>query len=99
MDVRPGREHIGDSTDGSGLGENEYCPRSGEVAANVEARQMMKPGLTRLARGVVVAVVLALVIAAPAAAATPPTRTVYEPHEFVIPAGEGCSFDVRGVPT
>jgi hypothetical protein len=55
--------------------------------------------LTRLARGVVVAVVLALVVAAPAAAATPPTRTVYEPHPFVIPAGQGCSFDVRRVPT
>jgi hypothetical protein len=55
--------------------------------------------LTRLARGIVVAVVLALVVAAPAAAATPPTRTVYEPHEFVIPAGQGCSFDIRGVPT
>ena len=55
--------------------------------------------LTRLARGGVVAVVLALVVAAPAAAATPPIRTVFEPHPFVIPAGEGCSFDVRFVPT
>lgn len=53
----------------------------------------------RLARGFVVAVVLALVVAAPAAAATPPTRTVFEPNPFVIPAGQGCSFDVRGVPT
>jgi len=53
----------------------------------------------RLARGVVVAVVVALVVAGPAAAATPPTRTVFEPHPFVIPAGQGCSFDVRGVPT
>jgi hypothetical protein len=59
----------------------------------------MMARLTRLARGVVVAVVLALVVAGPAAAATPPTRTVFEPHPFVTPAGQGCSFDVRGVPT
>ena len=53
----------------------------------------------RLAPGFVVAIVLALVVAAPAGAATPPIRTVYEPHPFVIPAGQGCSFGVRGIPT
>lgn len=51
------------------------------------------------ARAAVIAGALVVVAAAPAAAATRPTRTVYEPHSFVIPAGQGCSFDVRGVPT
>lgn len=49
-------------------------------------------------RSAVVGVALALVVAAPAAAATPPIRTTYEPHGFVIPAGQGCSFDVSGTP-
>jgi hypothetical protein len=55
--------------------------------------------LTRTARAAVSALVIALIVAAPAAAATPPTRTVFEPHPFVIPAGQGCSFDIRFVPT
>src|SRR5437762_5222743 len=71
--------------------------QGGRIAATWEARTMDR--LTRLARGVVVAVVLALVVAGPAAAATRPTRTVFEPHAFVIPAGQGCSFDIRFVPT
>jgi hypothetical protein len=41
----------------------------------------------------VLAVVLSLV-AMPSAQAAPPTRTVFEAEEFVIPAGFGCSFDV-----
>jgi hypothetical protein len=52
-----------------------------------------------MARGGLVAGVLALAMAAPAAAATPPTRTVSYPTGFVMPAGQACSFDVRGVPT
>jgi hypothetical protein len=54
--------------------------------------------LTRTARGAVIAVALALVVAAPAAAATPPTRTVRALHPSVIPAGSGCAFDVIGDP-
>jgi len=55
-------------------------------------------GLKRLARGGVIAGLLALAMAAPAAAATPPTRTVHYPTGFVMPAGQGCAFDVAGVP-
>ncbi len=49
---------------------------------------------TRVAHGAIVALVLALVVAAPAAAAQP-TRTVY-PLDLVrhFPAGTGCEFDV-----
>jgi hypothetical protein len=43
--------------------------------------------------------VLAAVWAAPAAAATPPTRTVSDPTGWFAPAGEACAFDIRGVPT
>jgi hypothetical protein len=54
--------------------------------------------LPRAARGAVIAVMLAVVCAAPAAAATP-TRTVFQLHPFVISAGSGCSFDVEGQPS
>jgi hypothetical protein len=60
---------------------------------------MLTRNLTRMARGAVIAVAMALVVAAPAAAATPPTRNVYQPHPFVIPAGQACAFDVAGHPT
>ncbi len=51
--------------------------------------------LTRLARGAVIALALALVIAAPAAAAQP-TRTIFRWTNLVehFPAGMGCTFDV-----
>ena len=55
--------------------------------------------LMRPAGGAIVALALALMAVAPAAAATPPTRTVSYPTGFVAPAGEACSFDIRGVPT
>ncbi len=55
--------------------------------------------LTRSARGAMIAVVLALVWAAPAAAAQP-TRTVRPLQgEFVLPAGMACAFDVAGEPS
>jgi hypothetical protein len=60
---------------------------------------------TGLARGGVIAGVLALAMAAPAAAATPPApvptpiRTVHNNLQpFVIPAGYACAFDVEGRP-
>jgi len=50
--------------------------------------------LTRSARGALIAVVLALLVAAPAAAAQP-TRTVHSPSPVGhYPAGTGCEFDV-----
>jgi hypothetical protein len=52
--------------------------------------------LHRLTRGGVIASVLVLAMAAPAAAAT---RTVSYPQGFFAPAGKACSFDVLGVPT
>jgi hypothetical protein len=54
--------------------------------------------LPRAARGAAIAVVLALVVAAPAAAATTPTRIVRSLHPFVMDAGTACSFPVAGVP-
>ena len=54
--------------------------------------------LTRSARGAVIALVLALVWAAPAAAAQP-TRVVHDLQPFVMPAGTACPFDVEGEPT
>jgi hypothetical protein len=68
----------------------------GDVAATVEAPEMTKVRLTRTASGAVIALVLALVWAAPAAAAAP-TRTVrHLPADRVgqFPAGTGCTFDV-----
>jgi len=55
--------------------------------------------LPRPARGAVIAVALALIYAAPAAAKTPPTRTVSYPQGWFAPAGQACTFDIRGVPT
>lgn len=54
--------------------------------------------LQRLWRGAIIAGVLALAMAAPAAAATPPVRTVHFPTGFVMDPGQGCAFAVRGVP-
>lgn len=65
----------------------------------MEARQVTKLRLTRTARGAVIAVALALMVAAPASAATPPTRTVSYPTGFVMQPGQACAFAVAGVPT
>jgi hypothetical protein len=55
---------------------------------------MTKLQLTRTARGAVIALVLAVVWAAPAAAVQP-TRTVISSVPFThYPAGTGCDFDV-----
>ncbi|HET9682047.1 MAG TPA: hypothetical protein VFP19_08405 [Candidatus Limnocylindrales bacterium] len=55
--------------------------------------------LTRAARGAAIALVFALLLAAPAAAAAPtPVRTVYALSPFTIPAGQACTFDVEGHP-
>ena len=53
--------------------------------------------VAQLARGAVIALTLALIWAAPAAAA-PPTRIVRPPHTSVLPAGTACAFDVKGEP-
>ena len=55
--------------------------------------------LPRTARGGVFALALALTVAAPAAAATTPTRIVRSLNGFVMPAGQACTFPVAGVPT
>jgi hypothetical protein len=66
---------------------------------NRNSRRILIPApLTRTVRGAVIALALALVVAAPAAAATTPTRVVYDLHPFVIPAGYACAFDVAGRP-
>jgi len=52
--------------------------------------------LTRTARGAVIALILAVVWAAPAAAAQP-TRTVSHPTGGSHPAGQGCAFDISYV--
>jgi hypothetical protein len=55
--------------------------------------------LTRAARGAAIALVFALLLAAPAAAAAPtPVRTVSGLSPFTIPAGQACTFDVEGQP-
>jgi len=54
---------------------------------------------TRIARIAVIAGALALLVASPAAAATPAKRTVYGLRAFTIPAGQACSFDVAGQPS
>lgn len=64
----------------------------------IARRLLTLAGLTRSARGAVIALVLALVWAAPAAAAQP-TRMVYGLGPFVYPAGTACPFDVKGEPT
>ncbi|HZM72147.1 MAG TPA: hypothetical protein VFC71_02115 [Candidatus Polarisedimenticolia bacterium] len=53
---------------------------------------------TRSAGGAVIALLLALVVTSPAAAAQP-TRTVHDLSSFTIPAGSGCAFDVEGQPS
>ena len=55
--------------------------------------------VTRMAPGAVIALALAFLSAAPAMAATPPTRTVSYPQGWFAPAGQACTFDIRGVPT
>ncbi len=57
---------------------------------------MKKVRLTRSARGAIIAVALALVWAAPAAAAQP-TRTVFYPTGGSHPAGQGCTFAISYV--
>jgi hypothetical protein len=60
-----------------------------------EARQVKQLRLTRTAPGAIIALGLALVVAAPAAAAQP-TRTVIDagPVARLLPAGTFCDFDV-----
>jgi hypothetical protein len=89
---------IGRSTDVRGASEGESASRGGDVAATMEARPMTKLRLTRTLRGAAVALVFALVVAAPAAASQP-TRTMRALHGgFVYPAGQACAFDVAGEP-
>jgi hypothetical protein len=57
---------------------------------------MAKLRLARTARGVVIALALALLWAAPAAAAKP-TRTVLHPIGGSHPAGQGCAFEISYV--
>ena len=54
--------------------------------------------LTRLARGGVIAGVLALAAAAPTAAAQPTKDTFHDLEGFTIPADMACPFDVDGSP-
>jgi hypothetical protein len=63
----------------------------------IARRQMPSARLTRPARGAVIGLAFALLMAAPAAAAQP-TRTVFGLHPFTIPAGGGCDFAVEGQP-
>lgn len=58
--------------------------------------QLTTVRLTRSARGALIALVLAVVWAAPAAAAQP-FRTVFHPTGGLHPAGQGCAFDVSYV--
>jgi hypothetical protein len=64
----------------------------------ITRRRPILARLTRSARGAVIALVLALLWAAPAAAAQP-TRVVHALGSFVYPAGTACAFDVAGEPT
>lgn len=71
----------------------------------IAQRLMILSRLPRAARGAVSALVLTLVVAAPAAAASPaaavdtPIRTVnHDLTPFTIPAGQACTFDVEGQP-
>ena len=61
------------------------------------AGRMTRP-LRRLARGGIAALAVTLMIAGPAAAATPPTRTVSYPTGFQWEAGLACAFPIAGVP-
>src|SRR5690348_3748722 len=87
---------IGRSTDESGRIGDESRRQGGDIAANQETRAMKQ--LARRASVALGALVLAIIVAAPAAAATPPTRTVSYPTGFFAPAGLACAFDVLGVP-
>ena len=69
------------------------------MANPMTARSGTRPRFPRTARGAIIAVALALMVAAPAAAATTPTRVVRSPNGFVMPAGQACTFPVAGVPT
>lgn len=66
------------------------------MAATVEGPAVTKLRLSRMARGAVIAVTLALVVAAPAAAAQPARTVTRLPADRVghFPAGDGCTFDV-----
>jgi hypothetical protein len=55
--------------------------------------------LTRSARGAVIALVLALVWAAPATAAQPSRSVRPLSGGFTLPAGTACAFDVAGEPS
>lgn len=57
---------------------------------------MTKGRLTQSAGGAVIATVLAVLWAAPAAAAQP-TRTVFYPTSGLHSAGQGCAFDISYV--
>ena len=63
----------------------------------IARRLLTSARLTRAMRGALIALVLAMVVAAPAAAAQPP-RTVYGLEPFLIHAGRACAFDVEGQP-
>ena len=54
--------------------------------------------ISRILRGGLIALAVALIGAAPTAAGTPPTRTVSYPTGFEMKPGEGCAFGVAGVP-
>jgi hypothetical protein len=62
----------------------------------MEAPEMTKLRLIRTARGAGIALVLAVLWAAPAAAAEP-MRTVLHPTGGLHPAGQGCAFDISYV--
>jgi hypothetical protein len=70
------------------------------MTLNRFTRRLLAPArlTTRSARGVVIALVLALVWAAPAAAARP-SRTLIDLGPFVLPAGTACAFAVEGEPS
>lgn len=62
-------------------------------------REVIPAPLARPARGAFIALVLALMMAAPAAAAQP-TRSVHPlSGGFTLPAGTACPFDVAGEPS
>jgi hypothetical protein len=58
------------------------------------AKIMVRSRLPRAARGAVIAVMLALLMVAPAAAAQPTRTVTYQPLVSHYPAGSGCAFDV-----
>ena len=66
----------------------------------IARRRLPTPArLPHTARGALIAMALALVVAAPAAAAQP-TRTVYHGGQpFTIPADKACPFPVEGQPS